>query len=61
LVHLKTTLEQEHSGRGDVGVARRKAHDAYHRINNNEGDEQPPPFAGLVRILLQQQSSSRQC
>jgi hypothetical protein len=44
-VHLRTTLEQEHSGRGDGGVARRKARDAYRRINNDEGGEQPPPFA----------------
>jgi hypothetical protein len=45
LVHLRATLEQERSDRGDDGLARHRARDAYCRINNDEGGEQPPPFA----------------
>jgi hypothetical protein len=44
-VHLRATLEQERSGRGDGGAARRRARDVYRRINNDERGEQPPPFA----------------
>jgi hypothetical protein len=39
LVHLRATLERERSGRGDSGLAQRKACDVYRRINNDEGGE----------------------
>jgi hypothetical protein len=57
-VHLRATLEQERSGRGDGGVAQRRARDVYRRINNDERGDQPPPFARdsqnvtMVIILL---------
>jgi hypothetical protein len=58
LVHLRATLEQERSGKGDGGVAQRRARDVYCRINNDEGGDQPPLFArasqnvAMVAILL---------
>jgi hypothetical protein len=57
-VHLRATLERECSGRGDNGFSRHRARDVYYRINNDEGGEQPPPFArasqnvAAVAILL---------
>ena len=44
LQQLRDTLEREQRGRGDGGAARRRARDVNHRINNNEGGEQPPIF-----------------
>ena len=44
LQQLRDTLEQEQRGRGDGGGAQRRAHDVHHRINNDEGGEQPPIF-----------------
>jgi hypothetical protein len=45
LLHLRATLEQERSSRGDDEVARRRARDVYQHINDDERGEQPPPFA----------------
>jgi multidrug resistance efflux pump len=44
LVQLQATLEQERSGWGDGGAARRRARDVYRRINDDEGGDQPPVF-----------------
>jgi hypothetical protein len=52
LVHLQASLEQECSGLGDGGAAWRRARDVYHRINNNEGDDQPPLFARASQNVI---------
>jgi len=44
LQQLRDTLEKEQRGRGDGGGARLRARDVHHRINNDEGSEQPPIF-----------------
>ena len=44
LQQLRDTLERVQRGRSDGGAARRRARDVYHRINNDEGGEQPPIF-----------------
>ena len=44
LQQLRDTLEQEQRGRGDGGGARWRARDVHHRINNDEGGEQPAIF-----------------
>jgi hypothetical protein len=52
LVHLRATLEQECSGQGDGGAARRRARDIYHRINNDEGGDQPPLFVRASQNII---------
>jgi hypothetical protein len=44
LVHLRATLEQERSGWGNSGAARRRARNVYRRINDDKGGSQPLVF-----------------
>ena len=42
--YSSSTEMAEQQGHGDGGAARRRARDVNHRINNDEGGEQPPIF-----------------
>ena len=54
LQQLRDTLEQEQRGRGDGGGARRRARDVHHRINNDEGGEQPPIFNRASQNIVEE-------